>query len=239
MFGVLRWLYNRLLFGHRSNEKGANQKMTWEEILSDELDKPYFRDLAASVKSSGPFFPPVQKMFAALEFVPFERVKVVILGQDPYHDDEQANGLAFSVNNGQSLPPSLRNIFTEIQTDLGVQNVCGDLTAWANRGVLLLNVILTVSPHKPASHANLGWEVFTSKIISEISARASNVVFLLWGNHAHSREDLIDTSKHLVLKSPHPSPLSAHKGFFGCKHFSKTNDYLSSNGKSTIDWRTQ
>lgn len=213
--------------------------MTWESILSEELDKPYFRELAQRVKSSGPFFPPVQKMFAALELVPFDRVKVVIVGQDPYHDVGQANGLAFSVSREQALPPSLRNIFTEIGTDLGVQNTSGDLTPWTEQGVLLLNTILTVSPHNPGSHANFGWEVFTSKIISELSSRSSNLVFLLWGAHAQSREELIDTSKHLVLKSPHPSPLSAHKGFFGCKHFSKTNEYLTSNGKSTIDWRTQ
>lgn len=213
--------------------------MTWESILSEELDKPYFRELAQRVKSSGPFFPPVQKMFSALELVPFDRVKVVIVGQDPYHDDGQANGLAFSVSKEQALPPSLRNIFAEINTDIGVQNTSGDLTPWADRGVLLLNTILTVSPHNPGSHANLGWEVFTSKIISELSSRRSNLVFLLWGAHAQSREELIDTTKHLVLKSPHPSPLSAHKGFFGCKHFSKTNEYLTSNGKSTIDWRTQ
>lgn len=213
--------------------------MNWETLLSDEIDKTYFLQLAEQVKLLGDVVPTVDRMFAPLELVPFDTIRVVIVGQDPYHGPGQANGLAFSVNSDQDLPPSLKNIFTEIESDVGIKNVNGDLTPWAKQGVLLLNTILTVSLNKPGSHANLGWEQFTSKILSGVSSNLSNVVFLLWGAHAQSKEELIDTSKHLVLKCPHPSPLSAHKGFFGCKHFSKTNEYLTSNAKATIDWRTQ
>lgn len=213
--------------------------MSWESHLGEEINKPYFCALAQAVKAMGNVCPAPDKMFAALELVPFESIKVVILGQDPYHGEGQANGLAFSVNSGQALPPSLRNIFTELQSDLGVKNSSGDLTSWANQGVLLLNTILTVSLDKPGSHANVGWETFTSKIISEVSTHLSNVVFLLWGAYAQSKENLIDSSRHLVLKSTHPSPLSANKGFFGCKHFSATNEYLVTHGMTPIDWRTK
>lgn len=213
--------------------------MTWEEVLTCEISKPYFIALANSVKQKPNICPPIQDMFRAFELLPFSDIKVVILGQDPYHGHEQADGLAFSVSKQPNkLPPSLRNIFAELQNDLGLENKSGDLSCWATRGVLLLNTILTVSQDQPASHANIGWEVFTSKVISEVSFRLNGVVFVLWGAYAQSKEHLIDTSKHLVLKCPHPSPLSASRGFFGCKHFSLANEYLLSNGKVPIDWRT-
>lgn len=212
--------------------------MTWEELLTEEIQKHYFVQLVSVVKQKHPFCPSREDMFRAFELVKFKNIKVVILGQDPYHGENQANGLAFSVNRDQSLPPSLRNIFTEIKTDLCIHNTCGDLTSWAKQGVFLLNSILTVTEGHPASHANLGWEKFTNKIISDISSHHSDVVFLLWGAYAKSKIDLIDLNKHLVLMSSHPSPLSAHTGFFGCKHFSLTNQYLMSKGKLPIDWRT-
>ena len=212
--------------------------MNWESLLSEEIEKPYFLMLAANVKSRGVFYPPRGKMFRALELVDFKEIRVVVLGQDPYHGEGQANGLAFSVSSDQKLPPSLRNIFSEIKSDLDIQNTNGDLTTWANQGVLLLNSIMTVLPDTPGSHTNLGWENFTNKIISDISTHLNCVVFMLWGAYAKSKENLIDCTKHCVLTSSHPSPLSAHTGFFGCKHFSLANQYLSLNGRRTIDWRT-
>jgi len=212
--------------------------MTWETLLSEEIQKPYFLDLAASVKSRGVFYPPKNDMFRALELVNFQDIRVVILGQDPYHGEGQANGLAFSVSSEQKLPPSLRNIFVELKSDLQIENKNGDLTAWAKQGVLLLNSILTVSPNEPGSHVNLGWEKFTDKIIVDVSTQLSNVVFMLWGAYAKSKENLIDVTKHCVLSSSHPSPLSAHTGFFGCKHFSSANQYLTEHGRKSIDWRT-
>lgn len=212
--------------------------MNWEQLLSDEIQKEYFLRLAATVKSNKNFCPGVTNMFRAFELVEFEDIRVVILGQDPYHGENQANGLAFSVNREQRLPPSLRNIFAEIKTDLGVENTSGDLTSWAKQGVLLMNSILTVLPDKPASHANLGWEIFTDKIISDISDHLNGVVFMMWGAYARSKQTLVDTKKHLILSCPHPSPLSAHSGFFGCKHFSHANEFLAAQGKKTIDWRT-
>jgi uracil-DNA glycosylase len=212
--------------------------MNWQELLRDEVKKDYFVELATKVKSTEFLCPPVSMMFRALELTEFEKVRVVILGQDPYHGDSQANGLAFSVNNNLPAPPSLINIFFEMDKDLNIKNVNGDLTPWANQGVLLLNTILTVERDKPASHANFGWEKFTDKIISDTSTHLSNVVFMLWGNHAQSKEHLIDTTKHLVLKSSHPSPLSAHLSFFDSKPFSAANVYLTAHSKGTIDWRT-
>lgn len=212
--------------------------MNWESLLSEEIEKPYFLTLAANVKSRGLFYPHRDKMFRALELVEFKEIRIVILGQDPYHGEGQANGLAFSVSSDQKLPPSLRNIFSEIKSDLDIQNTNGDLTSWANQGVLLLNSIMTVFPDEPGSHANLGWETFTNKIISDISTHLNHVVFMLWGAYAKSKENLIDNTRHCVLTSSHPSPLSAHTGFFGCKHFSRANQYLSLNGRRTIDWRT-
>lgn len=211
----------------------------WSDVLSNEIEKEYFHTLALRVKASSHLCPPRSLIFRALELVEFNSIKVVILGQDPYHGDGQANGLAFSVNDNSRLPPSLKNIFREIETDVGVKNCVGDLSHWANQGVFLLNSILTVDMNKPASHANFGWETFTDKIISEISLHLSGIVFLLWGAYAASKSHIIDNTKHLVLCSSHPSPLSAHLGFFGCGHFSKTNDYLISHGKLPIDWRTK
>jgi uracil-DNA glycosylase len=212
--------------------------MTWEEVLHAEVSKSYFVSLASLVKQKANVCPPVKDMFRAFELLPFSNIKVVILGQDPYHGVDQADGLAFSVSKQpRQLPPSLRNIFAELKSDLGIENTSGDLSPWARQGVLLLNTILTVSQDHPASHANIGWEVFTSKVISEVSLRLTGVVFVLWGAHAQSKEELIDNSRHLVLKCPHPSPLSASRGFFGCKHFSLANQYLLSNGKVPVDWR--
>lgn len=182
-------------------------------------------------------FPPYEEIFKALTLTPFEKIKVVILGQDPYHGEGEANGLAFSVNKGIKLPPSLRNIFKELKDDVGVDTPNhGDLSSWAKQGVLLLNSILTVEKDKPASHRNIGWEEYTDSIIKEISNKKEHTVFILWGNYAQSKEYLIDTNRHLVIKSTHPSPFSARKGFFGSKPFSRTNEYLSKHGIPIIDW---
>jgi uracil-DNA glycosylase len=212
--------------------------MTWEQLLAEEMQKEYFLNLATTVKSNKDFCPGVKSMFRAFELVEFDDITVVVLGQDPYHGENQANGLAFSVTAEQRLPPSLRNIFVELHSDVGVQNTSGDLSSWAKQGVLLMNSILTVLPDKPASHANIGWEIFTDKIISDISEHLNGVVFMLWGAYARSKGVLINTKKHLVLACPHPSPLSAHTGFFGCKHFSHANEFLMAQGKKMIDWRT-
>lgn len=183
-------------------------------------------------------YPPKELIFRALELTPFENIKVVILGQDPYHGEGEANGLAFSVNKGVKLPPSLRNIYEELKSDMGIKIPNhGDLTSWAKQGVLLLNSVLTVEKDKPASHRNIGWEEYTDSIIKKISDKKENIVFILWGKYAQSKKDFIDERKHLVISSPHPSPFSANKGFFGSKPFSKTNTYLKSKGKKEIDWR--
>lgn len=182
-------------------------------------------------------YPPEREVFAAFKATPWDDLKVVILGQDPYHGPGQANGLAFSVNPGVALPPSLRNIFKEITTDTQAPMPAdGDLTRWARQGVLLLNTTLTVVAGQPASHSGIGWEQFTDDVIRRISSGKENVVFMLWGAHAQRKRPLIDESKHLVLTSPHPSPLSAHRGFFGNRHFSLANGYLLSHGKSQIVW---
>lgn len=212
--------------------------MNWKDLLQDEVNKEYFVNLANVVKSAEFLCPSVSQIFKALELTAFDDIRVVILGQDPYHGEGQANGLAFSVDNTLPVPPSLINIFFELDKDLNIKNVNGDLTPWAKQGVLLLNTILTVEKNKPASHANVGWEKFTDKIIQDISTHLNHVVFMLWGNHAHSKERFIDTTKHLILKSSHPSPLSAHISFFDSKPFSAANEYLKSHSKGTIDWRT-
>lgn len=212
--------------------------MKWEDILKDEIQKEYFIDISSKVKSCQNVCPPVDSMFRCMELVDFDNIKVVILGQDPYHGENQANGLAFSVHSSMPVPPSLINIFFELDYDLNIKNTNGDLTAWAKQGVLLLNSILTVERDKPGSHTILGWEKFTDKIISDISTHLNNVVFILWGNHAQSKERFIDSNRHLILKSSHPSPLSAYISFFGSKPFSTTNNYLKLMGKEIIDWRT-
>lgn len=183
-------------------------------------------------------FPKYEDIFKAFNLTPFSQVKVVILGQDPYHNDNQAHGLSFSVENGMKLPPSLKNIYKEIESDLGVTKSfsSGNLENWATQGVFLLNSILTVVAHTPASHRGKGWEAFTDTVIQRISDNKEHVVFMLWGNYARSKRNLIDGSKHVVLEAPHPSPFSAHTGFFGCKHFSKCNSYLEEHGKESIHW---
>jgi len=214
---------------------------SWKNQLKTEFDKNYFNDLIEYVKkeySEHTCFPPGSEIFSAFDHSEFDKTKVVILGQDPYHGVGQANGLCFSVKDGISLPPSLINIFKEIESDLGKPiPATGNLERWANQGVLLLNATLTVRAHQPGSHQKKGWEQFTDHVIHTISENKENVVFLLWGGYAKKKSKLIDTSKHLILTSGHPSPLSANRGYwFGNKHFSKTNEYLRSKGKEVIHW---
>jgi uracil-DNA glycosylase len=216
---------------------------SWKTVLSDQFEASYFAQLKSFLleeKQQNTIYPPGGKIFSAFDLTPFDKVKVVILGQDPYHGPRQANGLCFSVANGVDKPPSLQNIFKELNSDLGIpvpQN--GDLTKWAEQGVLLLNATLTVRARQAGSHQNRGWEQFTDAAISRLSKQREHLVFLLWGNFAIAKEALIDTSKHLTLKSPHPSPFSANRGFFGNKHFSKTNAYLKSHGIEEIDWQIE
>ena len=213
---------------------------SWQEVLQPEFDKPYFESLVGFVKqeyASRTIFPPAGQIFSAFNTCPFSDVKVVILGQDPYHGPGQAHGLCFSVNDGIPFPPSLQNIFKEISSDLGLQiPSSGNLTRWAEQGVLLLNATLTVRASQAGSHQGKGWEEFTDSVIKIISEKAENVVFILWGSYAIKKKALIDASKHCILTAPHPSPLSSYRGFFGCKHFSKTNEYLQSVGKTPIAW---
>lgn len=213
---------------------------SWKQELSDEWSKDYFVRLTNFVRNeyaTKQIFPPGRQIFAAFNATPFNEVKVVILGQDPYHDVGQANGLCFSVNDGIQFPPSLRNIFQEIHNDIGSPiPQSGDLTRWAKQGVLLLNATLTVEAHKAASHQRQGWEQFTDEVISHLSNHRQNLVFILWGSYAISKRSLIDPDKHLILTSVHPSPLSAYRGFFGNKHFSKANNYLVEHGKTPITW---
>lgn len=215
---------------------------SWLDAVGDELETPGMQHLRSflqgEVASGRGFFPPAPLVFNALRLTPLEAVRVVILGQDPYHGPGQAMGLSFSVPRGVDQPPSLRNIFTELQSDLGLPRpATGDLTPWAERGVLLLNSVLTVAPRSAASHAGKGWEPFTDRVISELSARGDGIVFLLWGRHAQQKGSMVDTSRHHVLRAPHPSPLSAHNGFFGCRHFSRANGLLAASGRIEIDWR--
>ncbi|MDT0641849.1 uracil-DNA glycosylase [Zunongwangia sp. F363] len=213
----------------------------WKKELDEEFEKPYFQNLAAFVKdeyANHKCFPAGKNIFAAFEYSTFENTKVVILGQDPYHGVNQAHGLCFSVKENVAVPPSLINIFREIENDLGkpVPDT-GNLERWAKQGVLLLNATLTVRAHQAGSHQNKGWEQFTDRVIEIISAEKENVVFLLWGGYAKRKAKKIDASKHLILTSGHPSPLSANRGYwFGNKHFSKTNEYLKSKGEEPIDW---
>ncbi|MFZ6010566.1 MAG: uracil-DNA glycosylase [Bacteroidota bacterium] len=213
---------------------------TWKAHLAEEFEKPYFRELTEFVKSeyqSQTIYPPGKEIFKAFDCCDFDSVKVVIIGQDPYHGVKQANGLCFSVRDGIRFPPSLLNIFKEISADLGKPiPQSGDLERWAKQGVLLLNATLTVRDSSPGSHQNKGWETFTDAVIRKISQEKENVVFLLWGAYAQRKGEVIDRNKHLVLVSAHPSPFSADRGFFGCKHFSKTNQYLKSKGLAEIEW---
>ena len=214
---------------------------SWLEVLGDELEQPYMQELrtflVAEVAAGRRFFPPAERVFNALARTPFDEVRVVILGQDPYHGRGQAMGLCFSVPPGVPPPPSLQNIHKELGTDLGLpQPASGDLTPWAERGVLLLNAVLTVSPGKPASHAGMGWERFTDRAIGELSERREGVVFLLWGRYAQQKGTIVDPARHHVLTAPHPSPYSASSGFFGCRHFSQANELLVAGGGAPIDW---
>ena len=214
---------------------------SWGEALSAEWDKDYFRELARKLheeKDRGiVIYPPGSKIFRAFDLCPLDAVKVVILGQDPYHGAGQAMGLSFSVPEGIAAPPSLKNIFKEIENDLGIRmSGSTDLSPWAGQGVLLLNAVLTVMAGAAASHSKLGWQQFTDAVISTISQKCTGVVFLLWGNYARSKAALIDSSRHHVLEAAHPSPL-ARGAFFGCRHFSRTNEILVSEGKSPIDWK--
>ena len=213
---------------------------SWKERLKDEFDAPYFRELSEFVRYaylSETVYPPPKAVFRAFELCPFNNVKIVILGQDPYHGKGQANGLCFAVGDGIPLPPSLQNIYKEIESDLGHSiERRGDLERWARQGVLLLNATLTVSARQPGSHQRKGWETFTDSVIRELSEKREHLVFLLWGSYAKAKGAVIDHSKHLVLECPHPSPFSAHNGFFGCKHFSKTNTYHEEHGLTPIEW---
>jgi uracil-DNA glycosylase len=213
---------------------------SWKTVLKDEFESQYFQDLTDFLreeKKKYTIYPPGQQIFSAFNHTPFNRVKVVILGQDPYHGPGQAHGLCFSVPDGIPPPPSLINIFKEIRSDLGIPvPTSGNLTKWASQGVLLVNAILTVRADTPASHQNKGWEKFTDAVIRTLSEKRKNLVFLLWGNYAQAKESIIDSERHFILKSVHPSPLSANRGFFGCKHFSKTNQILEELGLNPIDW---
>jgi len=223
--------------------KKPNIEQSWYLSLITQFEAPYFADLNSFLineKTKSVIYPQEDKIYEAFNLTPFDSVKVVVLGQDPYHGKGQAHGLCFSVQDGVKPPPSLKNIFKEISSDLGfLQPSYGNLTSWAQQGVLMLNATLTVRANEPGSHQNKGWEVFTDYVVKLISETKTGVVFLLWGRYAQSKEILIDTSKHLVLKAAHPSPFSAHNGFFGCKHFSKTNSYLSSIGKGSIKWHIE
>lgn len=214
---------------------------SWKEELANEFDKPYFAKLAADIKDAyakSTVYPHPKAIFRAFELCPFEAVKVVILGQDPYHGAGQANGLSFAVNDGVTLPPSLQNIFKEIESDLGepIKNRSGDLSRFATQGVLLLNATLTVKAGDAGSHQGKGWEEFTDAAIRALSEKREHLVFILWGNYAKAKGAHIDRTKHLVIESPHPSPFSAYSGFFGSRPFSRANAYLSDHGEAPIDW---
>lgn len=213
---------------------------SWDEKLESEFSKDYFEDIRKFLREEYSHFrvyPPMKEILSAFEYTPYENVKAVILGQDPYHGEGQANGLCFSVKKGIKCPPSLVNIYKALEYDLGIPvSSCGDLTGWAKEGVLLLNTVLTVREASPQSHANIGWERFTDSVIKMISDSPYPTVFMLWGNPAKAKEKLIDTSKHLVLKSVHPSPFSFYHGFLECKHFSKANEFLKAHGRGEINW---
>ncbi len=213
---------------------------SWKEVLKDEFQKPYFSDLKKFLvdqRAKNIIYPPGNLIFNAFDKTPFNQVKVVILGQDPYHGSGQAHGLCFSVPKGITPPPSLMNIFKEIKQDIGSDIPGnGNLERWAEQGVLLLNATLTVMANQPLSHQNRGWETFTDRVIELLSLQKKGLVFLLWGRNAKAKEPLIDNSKHFILKAAHPSPFSAYSGFFGCKHFSKTNELLQQQSITPIDW---
>lgn len=212
---------------------------SWKPFLKSEFEKPYFRELSKFLHEAydtRTIFPPKSKVFRAFA-TDLNEVKVVILGQDPYHTPGAAEGLAFSVPTTEKIPPSLVNIYKEIDSDIGKHtNASGHLDNWQEQGVLLLNTVLTVEAHRPKSHSGKGWEIFTTEVIKYLNEKRPHLVFMLWGRDARNKKSLIDTSKHLVLEAPHPSPLSAHAGFFGCKHFSKCNEFLKNNNEKEIVW---
>lgn len=213
--------------------------MTWKEILAPIKNTEYFQNLWEKVKNeyaTTKCFPPKNQIFRAIELTTFDEVEVVIIGQDPYHNDFQANGLCFSVSDLVKAPPSLKNIFTELKDDLGIEKTSNELDSWAKQGVLLLNATLTVRAHEPNSHKDLGWEKFTDFIIKEISEKKENVVFVLWGAFAQKKASLIDETKHFIIQSAHPSPFSVYRGFYGSRPFSKINEYLISKNKKPINW---
>lgn len=220
----------------------VNIEQSWKDVLAEEFQKPYFislRDFLMQERAEGHIiYPAGTEIFNAFKHTPFDRVKVLLLGQDPYHGPGQAHGLSFSVPEGVPMPPSLKNIFKELSYDLNIDPPqSGNLEKWAAQGVMLLNAILTVRAHSPASHHNQGWETFTDAVIKTLSEKRSGIVFLLWGKYAQQKVSLIDSTKHHVLTAPHPSPFSAGSGFFQCKHFSKTNELLERQGLPPIDWR--
>lgn len=212
----------------------------WKEILSEEFSKPYFKELVEFVRAeyaAGEVFPKGRDIFRAFDKCPFDKLKVVIIGQDPYHGVGQANGLCFSVGEGVPFPPSLQNIFKEVNSDTGAPiPTSGNLDRWAEQGILLLNAVLTVRAHQAASHAGRGWEQFTDAVVRAIATRKQGVVYMLWGSYAQKKGAIADPNNNLILKSVHPSPLSSYRGFFGCRHFSKANDYLANIGKTQIIW---
>ncbi len=214
---------------------------SWKKVLHDEFEKPYFQKLTSLIKeelkNGKVIYPPGPDIFKAFEMTPFEKVKVVILGQDPYHNPGEAMGLSFSVPKGTKIPPSLKNIFKEIKDDVGLEIPDhGDLTNWATQGVFLLNAMLTVEKNRAGAHKDIGWQTFTNVVIQTLSSQKNNLVFLLWGNFARSKKEWIDTTKHLVLEAAHPSPL-AGGAFFGCKHFSKANEFLKKSGQIAVEWQ--
>ena len=212
----------------------------WKAVIGEEFSKPYFEELISFVKqeyATSQVFPAGRNIFRAFDKCPFDKVKVVIIGQDPYHGDGQANGLCFSVNEGVPFPPSLKNIFKEVYDDVGAPiPTSGELDRWAEQGVLLLNSVLTVKAHNAASHAGHGWEIFTDAVVRAIAERKEGVVYMLWGSYAQRKGAIANPQRNLILHSVHPSPLSSYRGFFGCKHFSKANDYLMSIGQEPIKW---
>lgn len=216
---------------------------SWKQVLTEEFDQPYFHSLKSFLvqeKKENTVYPKGKDIFNAFNYTPFDKVKVVIIGQDPYHGVNQAHGLCFSVNDGIRMPPSLKNIFKELNQDLGMTTpTSGNLSSWAKQGVLLLNATLTVRAHQAGSHQNKGWETFTDATIKKLSDQKEGLIFLLWGRFAQQKSNLIDSNKHTILKAAHPSPFSAHNGFFGCRHFSKTNEILEQKGLEKIDWNIE
>lgn len=222
--------------------RNAELEQSWRTALHSEFSKAYMVQLSAFLKSEldagKQIYPPERQYFSAFHYTPLDKVKVVILGQDPYHGSEQAHGLCFSVPPGVKTPPSLVNIYKEMAEDIGITQPChGCLVSWAEQGVLLLNAVLTVEAHEAASHQGRGWEIFTDAVITELNDKHDNLVFILWGSYAQKKGAKINGSRHLVIRSPHPSPLSSYRGFFGSKPFSRTNTYLEDRGKSPIDWQ--